>query len=74
MTSTDFLSKVGRAFKIDLNMKFLSPSLVVVWLLIGNSSFTVRAQNPLTPQPGEPKETRLKDLKQLTFGGQNAEA
>src|SRR4030095_1902692 len=43
-------------------------------LLAVVTSFTVKAQEPLSPQVGETREAHLKNLKQLTFGGQNAEA
>ena len=43
------------------------------FLILFNSLF-VRAQGPVPPQPPAAQETRLKNLQQLTFGGQNAEA
>ena len=46
---------------------------MLVGLLIA-VSFTVRAQEPIPSQRVEAQETHLKNLKQLTFGGQNAEA
>jgi len=48
--------------------------IVLVASLITVSSLLVRAQDPLRPQPAEGQETRLQNVKQLTFGGQNAEA
>jgi Tol biopolymer transport system component len=47
---------------------------VLASLLLAVSYLSVRAQNPLPPQPTEIRETHLQNLKQLTFGGQNAEA
>ena len=43
------------------------------FLILVNSLF-VRAQGPVPPQPPAAQETYLKNLTQLTFGGQNAEA
>ena len=48
------------------------PTLVCLWFVI--SYFAVRAQGPNPRQPVEAQETHLQNLKQLTFGGQNAEA
>jgi len=52
---------------------------LLVWpflgaILIAVSSLFVRAQDPLPRSAEETRETRLPNLKQLTFGGQNAEA
>jgi TolB protein len=47
---------------------------VFAGLLIAITSLFVRAADPLTRPPEETRETHLKNLKQLTFGGQNAEA
>ena len=47
---------------------------VLVSLLISVGYNVVRAQDPLRRLPDETKEMRLNNLKQLTFGGQNAEA
>jgi TolB protein len=43
-------------------------------LLIAISYLFVRAEEPLPPPTEETRETRLQNSKQLTFGGQNAEA
>lgn len=43
-------------------------------VLIAFSSLLVRAEDPLPRSPTEIHEKRLRNLKQLTFGGQNAEA
>jgi Tol biopolymer transport system component len=48
--------------------------LVVAGLLITRSSLFVRAQDSPASQMPETQETRLRNLRQLTFGGQNAEA
>src|SRR5207247_409115 len=55
-------------------MKCLLPSLVLTGLLIAVSYFFVRAEELATRPSEEARETRLQSLKQLTFGGQNAEA
>src|SRR5437867_13106431 len=55
-------------------MKCLLPSLVLTGLLIAVSYFFVRAEEPATRPSEEARETHLQNLKQLTFGGQNAEA
>ena len=47
---------------------------VLAGLLIAVSFLLVRAEDPLPRPPNEPQEKRLQNLKQLTFGGQNAEA
>lgn len=47
---------------------------VVAGVLFVVSSLFVGAQGPLPGPPDAGKETRLQNLKQLTFGGQNAEA
>jgi TolB protein len=51
----------------------ISPVWPTLGLLIA-VSFAVRAQEPIPSQRAEAQETRLKNIKQLTFGGQNAEA
>src|SRR5215510_7973730 len=43
-------------------------------LLIAITALFVRAEDPLPRPPDETRETHLRTLKQLTFGGQNAEA
>jgi len=48
-----------------------APAVLVIILV---DSFFAKAQRQDPPQPPVAKETRLKNLKQLTFGGQNAEA
>jgi TolB protein len=48
--------------------------LVIAGLLITLSSLFVRAQDSPPSQIPETKEARLRNLQQLTFGGQNAEA
>src|SRR5437773_12128174 len=55
-------------------MKCLLPSLVLTGLLIAVSYFFVRAEELATRPSEEARETRPQSLKQLTFGGQNAEA
>ena len=55
-------------------MKDSLKRLVLTVVLTGFSSLLVRAQDPLLRLADETKETRLKNLNQLTFGGQNAEA
>jgi len=45
-----------------------------VFLLIAVSSLLVMAQAPVPSSVGENREPHLENLKQLTFGGQNAEA
>src|SRR5947207_1942112 len=55
-------------------MKCLLRSLVLTGLLIAVSYFFVRAEEPATRPSEEARETHLQNLKQLTFGGQNAEA
>ena len=47
---------------------------LVAGLLIAPCSVFVRAQGPVPLEPPAAQETRLKNLQQLTFGGQNAEA
>jgi TolB protein len=51
---------------------FIWPFCFVLFLAIG--SLLVNAEEPGTLRPSSARETRLKNLKQLTFGGQNAEA
>ena len=55
-----------------MNNSLLWPIVVGVAIAVG--SFFVRAQEPLPPQTSQTRETHLQNLKQLTFGGQNAEA
>jgi Tol biopolymer transport system component len=55
-------------------MKILPVWGAVVGLWIAVSLLAVRAQEPIPSQRAEAQETHLKNLKQLTFGGQNAEA
>jgi TolB protein len=45
-----------------------------VGFLIATTSLFVRAEDPPSRPPGESREMHLQNLKQLTFGGQNAEA
>ena len=45
-----------------------------VFLLIAVSSLLVKAQAPIPSSVEENREPHLQNLKQLTFGGQNAEA
>ena len=47
---------------------------ILAGLLIAISSLLVRAEDPLPRPQAEARETHLQNLKQLTFGGQNAEA
>src|SRR6266498_2125003 len=47
---------------------------LIVGLLIAISYVAIRAQDSLPGPSAVAQETRLKDLNQLTFGGQNAEA
>ena len=56
------------------NMKNSLLGIALVASLITVSSLLVRAQDPPRPQPAEGQERRLQNVKQLTFGGQNAEA
>jgi TolB protein len=55
-------------------MKILPVWGAFVGLWIAVSLLAVRAQEPIPSRRGEANETYLKNLKQLTFGGQNAEA
>ena len=48
--------------------------LLLVVLLISITSLLVKAQNPPPRPPAETREPHLQNLKQLTTGGQNAEA
>src|SRR5262245_7378 len=48
--------------------------LVFAGLLIAITALFVRAEDPLPRLPDETPETHLQNVKQLTFGGQNAEA
>lgn len=47
---------------------------VFAGLLVAVTALFVRAEDSLTRPPEEARETHLQNLKQLTFGGQNAEA
>jgi len=47
---------------------------IVAGLLIAFTSLLVKAQDAAPPQPAENQEKHLRNVKQLTFGGQNAEA
>jgi Tol biopolymer transport system component len=47
---------------------------ILVGILIAISSLIVRAQDPPPGPPDAAKENHLQNLKQLSFGGQNAEA
>ena len=47
---------------------------ILAGLLIAISSLLVKAEDPLPRPQVEARETHLQNLKQLTFGGQNAEA
>ena len=55
-------------------MNDLFRSVIGGALLVVVVSFSAIAQDPLAAQPGEAREIHLQNLKQLTFGGQNAEA
>jgi TolB protein len=59
---------------IDSTMKNSLLGSVLVGLLCAFSYLAVRAQEPIPARRAEAQETHLKNLKQLTFGGQNAEA
>ena len=48
--------------------------LILTCLLISITSLLVRAQDPIPSQHTKTQEAHLQNLKQLTFGGQNAEA
>jgi TolB protein len=48
--------------------------LTFVYLLVAFNSLLVKAQEPVPSSSGGNPELRLQNLKQLTFGGQNAEA
>ena len=48
--------------------------IVLPGILIAISSFFVKAQDPPPPRLEEGREVHLQNVKQLTFGGQNAEA
>ena len=48
--------------------------LILTCLLISITSLLVRAQDPIPSQHIKTQEAHLQNLKQLTFGGQNAEA
>jgi Tol biopolymer transport system component len=49
---------------------WFAPAAVLIFV----DSFFAKAQGQVLPQSPVARETRLKNLKQLTFGGQNAEA
>jgi TolB protein len=59
---------------IDSTMKNPLLGSVLMGLLSATSYLAVRAQEPIPSQRAEAHETHLKNIKQLTFGGQNAEA
>jgi len=48
--------------------------LILTCLVISITSLLIRAQDPIPSQHTQTQETHLQNLKQLTFGGQNAEA
>jgi hypothetical protein len=61
------------ALIVDRSMRnLLLP--VLGGLLIAATYLLARAQDPLPRVFGEARETHLQNVKQLTFGGQNAEA
>ena len=84
MTAANFLSRfpggsrnLNRKNKYclsDPKMKSIFLWPVLAGLLTAISYVAIRAQDSLPRASGDAQETRLKDLKQLTFGGQNAEA
>ena len=55
-----------------MNILPVLPAFVSLGIAV--SILAVRAQEPIPSQRAEAQETRLKNLRQLTFGGQNAEA
>jgi TolB protein len=55
-----------------MNILPVLPAFVSLGIAV--SILAVRAQEPIPSQRVEAQETRLKNLRQLTFGGQNAEA
>jgi len=57
--------------KLSLRWSILDGLLIAVGFLV---SVLALAQDPLLLKPAETPERHLQDLKQLTFGGQNAEA
>src|SRR3989304_942691 len=57
--------------KLSLRWSILDGRLIAVGFLV---SVLALAQDPLLLKPAETPERHLQDLKQLTFGGQNAEA
>jgi TolB protein len=59
---------------IDSTMKNSLLGSVLVGLLSATSYLAVSAQEPIPSQRADANETHLKNLKQLTSGGQNAEA
>jgi len=48
--------------------------LILTCLVISITSLLVRAQDPIPSPHTKTQEAHLQNLKQLTFGGQNAEA
>lgn len=61
------------ALVVDRSMKnLLLP--VLAGLLIAATYFLARAQDPPPRLSGEARETHLQNVRQRTFGGQNAEA
>ncbi len=59
---------------MSLTTKSLPFWFFFVFLLIAVSSLLVKAQAPIPSSVEENREPHLQNLKQLTFGGQNAEA
>src|SRR5918999_3877926 len=52
----------------------IQPILLAAWLGTGALTAGEDAQRPLTEPPIDSREVHLKDLRQLTRGGENAEA
>src|SRR5687767_6888889 len=73
MTSPAFFSKVPNPMIVS-SMKHSLVWPALVRLLVAVSYLAVRAQEPIPSQPAEVQETHLQNVKQLTFGGENAEA
>jgi len=75
MTPPTFRSRVWEIYDCDLSsMKTSLIWLILTCLLISITSLLVRAQDPIPSQHTKTQEAHLQNLKQLTFGGQNAEA
>ena len=68
------IRKSPASLTVEPTMKNSLVWRVLAGLLIAISYLLVGAEDPLPRPPGEARETRLQNLKQLTFGGQNAEA